>query len=515
MFKLNLKAIAVIFVVIYIITEYLSYNFYKNLIVKDAKRETISILDTVNAVRDYVENSQKPVIYKLKGEHKLYHDFFDPRILSSSYITRNIFEKYAKIKIKKGDIPYKYKLAATNPLNPKNRADSFESKILEQFRKGEIKEFSTIINENNQSYFFTAIPIERNRASCLICHGDPKNAPKELTSIYGTKSGFHEKLGTLRAIISLKVPVSSVVKSHIKDFIIGSVIVFIVFLIIYLFIYLIYKKESELRKEKLEKENLLKKINLELEKRVKKEVVLNLKKQEEVYERERLLSHQNRLAAMGEMIGNIAHQWRQPLTHIGSLLIEMELFYAKGKLDKELMSKKIEEVDEQISFMSNTIDDFRNFFATGKSMQRYRISTVLNRVERLMGAMLKNKGIELQVEIEDDFELNGFPNEVAQAVLNIISNAKDVLLERGVKEPYIKVKTFIDGSDRVITIEDNAGGINVKPVEKIFEPYFSTKHASIGTGVGLYMTKTIIEKNNNGIISVKNTQNGAVFSIIF
>ncbi len=513
--KINLKIIAILFLVFYILIEYLSYNFFKQLIINDAKRETVSILNTVNAIRNYVESVQKPVIYNLKKEKKLYHNFFDPKIMSSSYITRSILKRYTKQTLQRQKTAYKYKLAATNPLNPLNKADKFETKILNRFRQNKIHEFSTTINEDGKSYFFTAIPIERNKKSCLTCHSKPSVAPKEMIELYGSKSGFHEKVGDLRAMISLKVPVENIVKLHIGDFILGSLAVLIVLIIFFIFIYLIYKKEMQIKEEKLQREKLLQDINSELEIKIKKEVALKLAKQEELYEKERLLAHQNRLATMGEMIGNIAHQWRQPLTQISSILMNIEFTFNNKALTSKLLMNKIDEADEQISFMSNTIDDFRNFFSSGKSKKEYRVSLPIEKTQRLLKGVLEKNHIILKIDIRDDFTLYGYPNEIAQALLNIISNAKDILIEREINNPKINITAYSTKDKNIITIEDNAGGIKTTPIDKIFEPYFSTKHASVGTGIGLYMTKMIIEKNNNAIICVDNTHLGAIFTIKF
>jgi len=513
--KINLKIIAIGFFIFYILIEYLSYDFFKSLIINDAKRETVSVLKTINAVRNYVENIQKPVIYKLKKEKKLYHNFFDPKIMSSSYITRSILERYTKKTLLTQKTAYKYKLAATNPLNPLNKADKFETKILNKFRENKISEFSTIINENQKRYFFTAIPIERNKKSCLTCHSKPNIAPKEMIELYGNESGFGEKVGDLRAMISLKVPVENIIKLHIKDFILGSFVVLIVLILFFIFIYLIYKKEIKIKEEKFQKEELLKDINRKLEIKIKEEVSLNLTKQEEIYEKERLLSHQNRLAAMGEMIGNIAHQWRQPLTQISSILMNIEFTFNKKNLTPKILMEKIDEADEQITFMSNTIDDFKNFFSSGKSKEKYNISIPIEKTQRLLKGVLEKNKITLKTEIEDDFILYGYQNEIAQALLNIISNAKDILVERKIKTPFIYIKVYTTTKENFVTIEDNAGGIKTNPIDKIFEPYFSTKHASVGTGIGLYMTKMIIEKNNNAFICVDNTHLGAIFTIKF
>ncbi len=222
-----------------------------------------------------------------------------------------------------------------------------------------------------------------------------------------------------------------------------------------------------------------------------------------------------KMAAMGEMIGNIAHQWRQPLTQLSSILINIELHFDKNKLTKKKFVDKMEEANEQISFMSNTIDDFRNFFASGKEKKDYKIEEVIELLTHLMNASLYKNNIKLIIDIQTNFNLNDYPNEVTQALVNIVSNARDVLLEREIKNKLITIKTFIHKNNNIITIEDNAGGVDKRNLSRIFEPYFSTKHASIGTGIGLYITKTIIEENNNGKITIDNVNNGAIFTIIF
>ena len=309
-------------------------------------------------------------------------------------------------------------------------------------------------------------------------------------------------------------------KTLIHKAIIQSIIAVILFMII-LAVAINYGfdrilKELDESNEKLKiSQNKLEKLNQNLQIKVEKEIELRLKKEIEIHEKEKILLHQSKLAGMGEMIGNIAHQWRQPLTELSLIIISIELYFERNMLTKEKLKTKIKDANGQIAFMSKTIDDFRNFFSSGKKKQNYNISMLMERIEKLVIASLKNNNIKLDIEIKNDFILNGYPNEMAQAILNIVVNAKDAILERKVQNGIVYIKAFTKNSHKIITLSDNAGGIKITPVDKIFEPYFSTKHAKSGTGIGLYMTKTIIEKNNNGKIEVKNKDKGAVFSIIF
>ena len=480
MFKINLKNSAIFLTVVYILMVGFFYNFYQHLVIKDAKQEVVNILNTTKAIRKYVENIQKPVIYDLKKRGELYKDFFDPRILSSTFIVNTIHHIQTSSKKSKNQTPYKFKLAATNPRNPMNKANKFEKEILEKFRKAELKEFSTTLKENGESYFYVAVPIERNQKSCMKCHSTPNVAPKELVQLYGNKAGFGEKVGDLRAMISLKVPISHIISTHIRDFLITIFIALIFFVIFYILLYIIYKKNQKLQAK-----------------------------------RDLLLLNQNKLASMGEMIGNIAHQWKQPLAQLSFVLVNMELSYERGKLTQSKFKEKIGEANAQISYMSDTIDDFRNFFSSGKPKERYNIKDMIYLTQKLLSATLDKNKIKVNIEILENFDLIGYPNEMVQALVNILNNANDIFLERDINNPQITIKVYIENSKKIITIEDNAGGIKISPIDKIFEPYFTTKQAKNGTGIGLYMTKMIIEKNNDGKISVKNLHNGAIFIIIF
>ncbi len=304
-------------------------------------------------------------------------------------------------------------------------------------------------------------------------------------------------------------------KAILQSIIVMILLIFVTVIVINYGFDVILRQLDELNQKLVKSQSELKELNKDLQLRVQKEIGLKLKKQKEANEKERILVHQSKLASMGEMIGNIAHQWRQPLTELSSVLINMELFFERGKLTKDRLSTKIEDANTQINFMSKTIDDFRNFFSSGKQKETLSVSVPIKKVQKLMSASLKNNGIEFIIDIKEDFHIFAYPNEMTQALLNLVSNAKDILIERKIKGAAINIVAYSDNSKHIIEVTDNARGINITPIDKIFEPYFSTKHATSGTGIGLYMTKIIVEKNNAGKILVDNGDKGAVFKIIF
>lgn len=326
---------------------------------------------------------------------------------------------------------------------------------------------------------------------------------------------YHQKnIAKLYAIFDLKeqnAKISSLIYSN-------SIIVLVLFVLIFFILNygfdVLIKKLELTNKQLLKSQNLLQNINQNLEIKVQTEIEKRMLKETENRKKERLLIHQSKLASMGEMIGNIAHQWRQPLTELGAIFVKIDILNEQESLKKQILAKELEKCDKLINFMSRTIDDFKNFFQKDKLKQEYSINNCIEDTLKIINTALKSHHIKCEVLGEENIYAFGYPRELAQAILNILSNAKDVLIERNIQEPKITIKIFKQNSKKYIIIEDNAKGIKTKPIEKIFEPYFTTKHASSGTGVGLYMSKNIIEKNNLGELNVRNSKFGAVFEII-
>ena len=248
-------------------------------------------------------------------------------------------------------------------------------------------------------------------------------------------------------------------------------------------------------------------INERLEKKVDEE-------QSKQKEQEQLLIQQTRLAAMGEMIGNIAHQWRQPLNALGLVFQNLKFSYEIGELNDEVMNRTVSKAEMLTKNMSKTIDDFRNFFRPNKAKEYFDINKSVLDAVALVESTFEHHNIKLEKDFkEEKIEVFGFPNEFSQVILNVISNAKDALSENKIETPIVKIETKIEDNFVYISIKDNAIGINEEIINKIFEPYFTTKDEVQGTGIGLYMSKIIIEKNMNGKIYVENSSDGATFII--
>jgi len=243
--------------------------------------------------------------------------------------------------------------------------------------------------------------------------------------------------------------------------------------------------------------------------------------QNELKQKEFLMLHQSKLAAMGEMIGNIAHQWRQPLTIVSSLVMSMQLKLEMDMYDEGFFNKKLSSINDSLQHMSKTIDDFREFFKPQKEKKLFNLRFIYEKISNLIGEDFKSKKVEVITDLQD-INIKGFDNELIQVLINIINNAIYAISMREVERKLIFINVVVEQNNVLISILDNGGGIENKILDKVFEPYFTTKHKSQGTGIGLYMSSEIIKKHMDGDIIVENltydyegfSYEGAKFTIV-
>jgi signal transduction histidine kinase len=229
--------------------------------------------------------------------------------------------------------------------------------------------------------------------------------------------------------------------------------------------------------------------------------------------KDRMLLMQDRLVVMGDMISNIAHQWRQPLNMLAINMQYLPLVYGSAEFNREFLENSVGKSMELIRHMSQTIDDFRNFFRSEKEAVSFGVNQVIAHTLSLIEMSFKDQDIGIDLQTEGDPMANGYPNEYAQVLLNILINARDALVERHVDDARISLYAFSEGGKTVVTITDNAGGIAEEIIDRLFDPYFTTKGPDKGTGIGLFMSKTIIEKNMGGRLTARNEGKGAEFRI--
>jgi len=281
-------------------------------------------------------------------------------------------------------------------------------------------------------------------------------------------------------------------------------------------------QEEELKIALQQKEAELKQLNKTLEDRVSKQTqnLHNLNKhlehrvQEEAEKNEqkqKMLFSQSRFASLGQMIANIAHQWRQPLTELNLSLYSLKS--AIGKPDSTEADIYYKDAKNTIKSMSQTIEDFQNFFNPNKTIEPFNPLDSINDALALLKNALNKESISVEVALDDNIQLRGISTELTQVLVNIIQNAKDALASSSSSHKRILIEMSSVNSMAIITIEDSADGIESSVLEQIFEPYFSTKHASKGTGLGLFMSRMIVEQSLDGTIVASSSDAGAKFTI--
>jgi len=253
-------------------------------------------------------------------------------------------------------------------------------------------------------------------------------------------------------------------------------------------------------------EDKLRRLNADLEQRVVQEVEKNRAK-------DRIMAHQARLAAMGEMLSNIAHQWRQPLNNIALYIQNLQIEFEKGVLTATSCREYVEECIKFLIYMSRTIDNFSALYQPDYDRQLFDLYHTVSETISLVREELESHGITIKLVKECDLTINGYKKEFSQVLLNIIHNAKEAIMSRQPAVPFVEIVCSHKGKSALVTIKDNGGGIPSELMDKIFDPYFTTKFQSQGVGMGLYMSKMVIEKHMGGRIYARNSSSGAEVTI--
>ena len=229
-------------------------------------------------------------------------------------------------------------------------------------------------------------------------------------------------------------------------------------------------------------------------------------------QRQKKLLEQSKLAQMGEMIGNIAHQWKQPLGEINAIVMKLESEHQKGSLDSNKMDTTLQQIENVTEYMSDTIENFSNYINKNKYQTEFSITNALQKALALIDTEIQKDGIKLNLTLTNDKLLKGVEGEFTQVLMVILQNAKDALKEA--KEKHIKINLYTKDKQTILTIYNNGTSIPKEHISAIFEPYFTTKFKSKGTGIGLYIAKMIIEKEFQGSLEVANINDGVEFKII-
>ena len=475
---------------------YTKYNIVENKIIKyDLHSNVEHIAQITTNINSFLEKDIKGSIYDYFRNHpnkiKRYKKYL------RLFITKKYKFVYLIKKNPKKDNNFIYVLKEGVDINQ-------NSKISNSFKQLLIKHIDKVYSAKKPVYF---VYTEQSSFSKNSSPYFANSTSKDLWLTYLKPIIINGKVDALLAMEASLKDHNKIV-SLLKDFDIAyeiSLVVFIaILLIIILFSILDIRRENE--KDRALKK--VEKINLELEKKINSAV-------EDSRKKDQMMFQQSRLAQMGEMLSMIAHQWRQPLSAISSTASTLKIKATLNKIDKDMIIEKSKDIVKYSKHLSSTIDDFRNFFKTKKTKEDTDLNEIIKSVLNIFNHSLENYGISLKIDLNYDKTFLSYPNEIKQVVLNIIKNAEDNFIDKEIKGAEIYIKTYEKENKPVLEILDNGGGIPKNIINKIFDPYFSTKKKKDGTGLGLYMSKVIIEEHCNGKIEVENKNNGALFRIVF
>ncbi len=307
---------------------------------------------------------------------------------------------------------------------------------------------------------------------------------------------------------------SNNIKNISNDYNSSNVIVFFVLLILFYFIYRVINQKEILDMQVKEKTKILVKINRELEESEEELKIINENLAETIknevkknQDKDRLVFQQSKMVSMGEMIGNIAHQWRQPLSVISTASTGILMQKEYGLLTDDLLKESCTAINNNAQYLSKTIDDFRNFIKGGREKTIFSLKDSINSFLHLVEGTIKSNNINIILDLHENIKIDGYENELTQCLINIFNNAKDALKElSNEKDRLIFISTSNQDSNIIIKIKDNGGGIPEDILPKIFDPYFTTKHKSQGTGLGLNMTYNLIVDGMGGTIDAINVE---------
>jgi len=334
---------------------------------------------------------------------------------------------------------------------------------------------------------------------------DKKDVRKQIEEVFLEINSINIYLSSLITIhlkkaIAEKNRNDKVFKTSIYMLFLLIGLIFFLSIIISLVLINNFKELNSSLEEKVDdKTKELRSLNDSLEKKIKTEVENSRKK-------DQIMFAQARLASLGEMLQNIAHQWRQPLGALTMIIQSFQSKFLAGKLTEEFIDSRVEDAGVLSKNMSETLEDFRTFFDPNKSHKNFGIKKVINKSLDLTKYQLEKEAIEVNFTMHKDITIYSFENELTHVMLNLINNSKDALCEKKVEDKKIIIIVKETDKDVLINLIDNAGGIKSDIMGKVFDPYFTTKHKSVGTGIGLYMSKQMVEKHMNGKISCKNMQ---------
>ena len=456
-------------------------------------------LSTIRSTVEYVNRTHRPIDGFEEGRIYNGYRFVFPLVYKNRYIG-SVEVSFATL-IMSLEFEKNYKIIAPFLI----AKDIVDTKVFDEEKSNYV---SSMLDGFYIEKAFLKMTSQNNNKTLQELSEKTKNIIHQNRLNNNDLSIYDSKRKEIMTFIKIENPISQKIvgmflintSAHIIEDINKSFVINIILLLFLVASILFIIYQSSQRKNKLKEDNKL------LYQLIEEEVEKNRQKDQQMIE-------QSRLAQMGEMLSMIAHQWRQPLTAISATSAKLSIRAQLGRATTENIVEASENISIYSQHLSQTINEFRNFFRPNKEKEETSYGEIIKSVLNIVEVSLTNQGIKIIQNIENDDKFLSYANEIKQVLLNLIKNAEDVIIEHHIEDPYIKIETFIKDGYIMLEVSDNGGGISDDIIDKIFDPYFSTKDEKNGTGLGLYMSKTIIEDHCKGDLSISNDKDGAVFNI--
>ncbi|MFZ5941545.1 MAG: ATP-binding protein [Bacteroidota bacterium] len=445
--------------------------FIRQYIVAQAESRIHDVLQEAEALHYYVQRKMHPTMYTLKKEGRMPEEFYSPQILSSSYIAREVFDQYNKIRQQNGQPMVEYRMASKNPRNHINQADSLETVLIDLFNKDTtLKKYSEIVSVHGEKFLYYARPFLRVDDNCLACHGNMENAPGNLRDYYNWDSGFNLKTGEIPAVEILRTPLNAE-KNTITLISIIVVLISLMFITLILLISETRARNREINRQKREIEDHL----------------IRLK------ETQNRLIQSEKMASLGVLTAGVAHEINNPLNFINGAYLGFEKFFTNElPARKNEVSIYLNSLKTGIDRASEVVKGLNHF---SRQSQKFNEDCKLHTIIDNCLLMLRNKvsdRIEIvKVYCEGEPVVKGNEGKLHQVFLNILTNAVQAISGRG----RISIRTERQNKAITVIIEDNGCGIAPEEINRIIEPFYTTKEPGQGVGLGLSISYSIVKEH--------------------
>lgn len=505
-----MRGILIIFIIGYLILLWFYHTQTRSYAISEAEKQMQDILINHRAVHAFVEEVQKPVIYQLKKEGKLYEEFFAPELLSFTYIARRIKE-YANLERgQQGTTELYFKLAANNPRNAINKADPFESHLLQRFNDDwELKSYREVISANNNEQLYFAMPIGANKPSCLRCHSTPDKAPKEMIEQYGDQAGFQEQTGDIRAMISIRIPLARHLADAERIFYLLALITFGVLFAIFLSIRFFSVRLQQAHQELADTNHTLNDTNHHLASTL-----------DELSHTQTRLKESEKMASIGRMVTGLAHEINTPLgiavgaaSHVTLLHQQLigTLFNQEEVSEEELqplldkLAQSAQLTQENVERAATLVRRVRSIFISQEYSQlnSFALDEVINKTVAMAKIAYNERLINFDLQLEP-ITVTANQDSIVLLLNNLIENS----VVHGFHDMEstitgtITIHTRVEAKEVIMEYSDNGCGMTSAMIDKAFEPFVTSGRGTGMTGLGLYFCHSLLHGRMGGSIEL-------------